>query len=43
MFVNEHKDTVFDFPDAGNNSHYVSENEITWVQGRDGGLTIFGV
>ncbi len=43
MFVNKYKDTVFDMPDADNNSFYVSKNEMAWVQGRDGGWTIFGV
>ncbi len=36
-------DTVFDLPDADNNNFYVGKNEIAWVQGRDGGWTIFRV
>ncbi len=43
MFVNKYKDTVFDLPDADNNTLNEGENEISWVQGRDGGWTIFGV
>ncbi len=43
MFVNKNKDTVFDLPDADDNIFYVGKSEIAWVQGRDGGWTIFGV
>ena len=43
MFVNKYKDTVFDLPDADNNTFYVGENEIVWERGRDGGWTIYGV
>ncbi len=43
MFVNKYKDTVFDLPDADNNSFYVSEDDIGWVRGQDGGWTIYGV
>ncbi len=43
MFVNKYKDTVFDLPDGDNNTFYVREKEIAWVQGWDGGWTIFGV
>ncbi len=43
MFVNKYKDTMFDLLYAENNTFYVGENEIAWVQGRDGGWTIFGV
>ncbi len=32
-----------DLPDADNNTFYIGKNEITWVQGRDGGWTIFVV
>ncbi len=41
MFVNKYKDT--DVPDADNNTVYVGENEIAWLQGRDGGWKNFGV
>ncbi len=34
---------MFDLPDADNNTFYVIENEIAWVQGRTGGCDIFGV
>ncbi len=34
---------MFDIPDSKNNTFYVDENEIAWVQGRDGSWTIFGV
>ncbi len=34
---------MFDLSDADNNTFYVGENEIAWIQGRDGGWTIFGV
>ena len=43
MFVNKYKDTVFDLPDADNNTFYVGENEIVWERGRNGGWTIYGV
>ncbi len=43
MFVNKYKDTVFDLPDADNNTFYVGKNEIAWEQVWDGGLTIYGV
>ena len=43
MFVNKYKDTVFDLPDADNNTFYVGENEIAQELGWDGGWTIFGV
>ncbi len=43
MFVNKYKDTMFDLPNADNNTFYVGENKIAWVQGGDGGWTIFGV
>ncbi len=43
MFVNKYKYNVFDLPVADNITFYVRENEITWVQGRDGGWTIFSV
>ncbi len=29
MFVNKFKDTVFDLPDADNNTFYVGENEMS--------------
>ncbi len=34
---------MFDLPNAYNNTFYVGENKIAWVQGQDGGWTIFGV
>ncbi len=37
MFVNKYNNTVFDLPDADNNTFYVRENGIAWVQGWDGG------
>ncbi len=43
MFVNKYKNTVFDLPDAGNNTFYVGENEIASEQGWNGGWTIYGV
>ncbi len=43
MFANKYEETVFDLPDADDNTFYVDKNEIAWVQGRDGGCTIFGV
>ncbi len=43
MFVNKYKDTVFDIPDADIDTCYMDKNEIAWVQGRDGGWTIYGV
>ncbi len=43
MFLNEYENTVFDLPDADNNTLYVSKTEIAWVQGRDEGWTIFGI
>ncbi len=43
MIVNKYEDTVFDLPDADNNTFYIGKNEIAWVQGRDEGWTIFGV
>ncbi len=42
MFINRYKYTVFDIPDADNNTFMLA----TWnsmVQGRDGGWTSFGV
>ncbi len=33
---------MFYLPDADNNTVYVSKYEVAWVQGRDGGWTIFG-
>ncbi len=35
-----YEDTVFDLPDADNNTFYIGENEIAC---RDGGWTTFGV
>ncbi len=43
MFVNKYKDTEFDLSDADNNTFDVGKNEIGWIQGMDGGWTIFGV
>ncbi len=43
MFVNKYKDTVFDLPDADNNTFYVGENEIAWERGQDGDWTVYGV
>ncbi len=34
---------MFDLPDADNNSFYICKDEIDWVQGTDGGWTIFGM
>ncbi len=42
MFVDKYNDTVFDIPDAYNNTFCIGKNEIAWVQGRDGGWTISG-
>ncbi len=42
-FVNKYKDNVFDLADADKNNFYIDKNEIAWVQGRDGGWTIFWV
>ncbi len=42
-FVKKYKHTVFDLPDADNNTFYVVENEIAWVQGSDGGWTILSI
>ncbi len=41
--VNKYKDTVFDLPDADNNTFYIGENDIGWLRGRGRGWTIFGV
>ncbi len=43
MFVNKYKDTVFDLPNANNNTFYIGKDEIVWEHGRDGGWTIYGV
>ncbi len=40
MFVNKYKDTMFDLPDADNNTSYDGKNEIAWVQVRDDGRTL---
>ncbi len=42
MFINKYKYTVFDLPDADNNTFYVRENEIEWERKQDGGWTIYG-
>ncbi len=31
MFVNKYKDTVFDLPDADDNSFYIGKKEVGWV------------
>ncbi len=44
MIVSKYKDTMFDLPDADNDTFYIGESEIKWVCEKDGTLDyVWGV